>query len=562
MLGQNVCSICGANYEYAGGRWKCPACGAYKAEELSGEEVTLLYNAAQKLRLLDFDEAEKAYSDIIERYPNNPEGYWGRLLSRHGIKYEENFDGKKIPTCYAGIDSITSDRDYAMALSLADGDTKVYYEKQAEYMEGVRKEWVEKAKREKPYDIFISYKDGDLENGIERTEDSIAAQELYIHLTRKGYRVFFSRESLRDKVGEKYEPYIFGALSTAKVMLIYGSKPEYIASTWIKNEWTRYAKRIQSGEKKSNSLIVACDGFSPSELPKALSSRQCMDAGSKNFYTDLDAIIVSIIKEKENTAKKSEKKKSKKLPIAVASCAALTVLFLSVIMYLSKNPAGKNDNISSITDSKYGVVISTGDKSFDKNTSVLVEKLLSGAQYNSLVSTVGTVKSLEIDNAVIYDIECDAEISEKVTVKVAYSKSNSESTVKVYYVSEDKSVIEEHNCSYGGGFVEFETVHFSYYVICEVMEKAAPVVDDAVVRFISNGGDGSMEYVAVKTNATVTLPQNAFIRAGYTFAGWSTSDSGSVEYEDGARKILSLNSASVSSPLPPSDSVMFSTLAT
>ena len=89
----------------------------------------------------------------------------------------------------------------------------------------------------------------DLANGIDRTQDSVEAQELYIHLTKKGYHVFYSRESLRDKIGEKYEPYIFNALSTAKVMLVYGSKPEYITSTWFKNEWTRYEKRIKAGEK-------------------------------------------------------------------------------------------------------------------------------------------------------------------------------------------------------------------------------------------------------------------------------------------------------------------------
>ena len=111
-MSQNICNICGANYEYRNGRWKCPACGAFKAEELSNEEVTLFYNAAQKLRLCDFDEAEKAYTDIIEKFPKNPNGYWGRLLSRYGIKYEEDFDGRKIPTCYAtSIESVISDKD-------------------------------------------------------------------------------------------------------------------------------------------------------------------------------------------------------------------------------------------------------------------------------------------------------------------------------------------------------------------------------------------------------------------------------------------------------------------
>ncbi len=311
MSTQSVCNICGANYEYRNGRWKCPACGAFKAEELSNEEVTLLYNAAQKLRLSNFSEAEEEYADIIEKYPSNANAYWGRLLSKYGIKYEEDFDGRKIPTCYAtSIESVMSDSDYLKAIEFADDDTRKYFTQQAEYIERVRQEWINKAQKEKPYDVFICYKDSDLEKGIERTEDSINAQEIYIHLIEQGYRVFFSRESLRDKVGEKYEPYIFNALSTSKVMLVYGSSAEYIKSTWLKNEWHRYYKKIVSGEKHQESLIVACDGFSPSELPTILSSRQCLDAKRKAFFSDLDKCIRRIIDESTEYAAPMQKKKA------------------------------------------------------------------------------------------------------------------------------------------------------------------------------------------------------------------------------------------------------------
>ena len=301
MTNQSICNICGANYVYRNGRWICPACGAYKAEELSNEEVTLLYHAAQKLRLADFGEAELAYDDIVQKYPQNAEGYWGRLLARYGIKYEEDFDGKKIPTCYATtIESVMGDRDYQRALELAEPDMQVYYARQANYIERVRKEWVEKASREAPYDVFICYKDSDLANGIDRTQDSIAAQELYIHLMEQGYRVFFSRESLRDKVGEKYEPYIFNALSTAKVMLVYGTNSDYITSTWLKNEWTRYEKRIRAGEKQEGSLVTICDGFSPNELPHILATAQCFDATKRSFYGDLDKYVKKYVHGEEN----------------------------------------------------------------------------------------------------------------------------------------------------------------------------------------------------------------------------------------------------------------------
>ena len=335
-MNPNICNNCGGDYEYRGGRWICRACGSYKPEELSNEEVTLLYTASQKLRLADFDEAEQAFDDIIQKYPQNPNGYWGRLMSKYGIKYEEDFDGRRIPTCYAAsIESITSASDYLSALQYADAENRAYYESQAAYMESVRKEWVERASKEKPYDIFICYKDSDSANGIERTWDSVATQDLYIHLCNKGYRVFYSHESLRGKVGEKYEPYIFNALSTAQVMLVYASKPEYVNSAWLKNEWTRYKKRMAAGEKQPNSLLVACDGFSPGDLPRALSSMQCLNANQRSFYSDLDETIDRIIRGGDSSPVKgipsagpeAGKKRSRKKESGIAAlCVTLAVL--------------------------------------------------------------------------------------------------------------------------------------------------------------------------------------------------------------------------------------------
>ena len=42
-MNQNICNICGANYEYRNGRWKCPACGrrmtAKKLERIKMETM-------------------------------------------------------------------------------------------------------------------------------------------------------------------------------------------------------------------------------------------------------------------------------------------------------------------------------------------------------------------------------------------------------------------------------------------------------------------------------------------------------------------------------------------
>ena len=326
-MGADICDHCGGSYIYTNGRYVCQACGSYKPEEISNEEVTLLCMAYQKLRTARFKAARRAFDDIIQEYPENPSAYWGRLMAKYGVKYERDVDGRMIPTCYAtSIKSVLNDSDYKKALQYADEENKRYYQEKAEYMERVRKEWAEKANKEKPYDIFICYKETD--HNEKRTKDSVAAQKLYTHLTAKGYRVFFSRESLKDKIGEKYEPYIFNAISTAKIMIVYGSNPEYINSTWLKNEWRRYEKMIHERKKKPDSLILAYEGFSPKELSDVFSSRQGIEAGKKDFYSRLDKTIERILDSKKEGGKiplVSEKKKSKK-PFLIALLLLLTVI--------------------------------------------------------------------------------------------------------------------------------------------------------------------------------------------------------------------------------------------
>ncbi len=294
-MGKNICNICGATYVLKHGKMVCPACGAYKPEEISNEEDTLLYNASQILRLSNFDEAAELFQDITVRFPQSSKGYWGLVLATYGIKYETDYDGKKIPTCFAtSYESIYDDKNYLMALKLASKDDREYYQKQADIIENNRLEWINKAQKEKPYDIFICFKDTELSDGIQRTRDSYEAGELYNHLTKKGYNVFFSRESL-SCYGEQYEPYIFNALNTAKVMIVYGTSAEYITSTWVKNEWTRFAKKIANKEKAPNSLVLCYHGFNPSTLPAPLKTTQSIDVDTITWMDRLDSFISSIL---------------------------------------------------------------------------------------------------------------------------------------------------------------------------------------------------------------------------------------------------------------------------
>ena len=307
-MDKNVCPHCGEPFSLDTklNRYHCRYCGYVKPFEATEEEQSLLYAAAQKLRMADFDEARDLYDDIASKFPSSAEARWGIVLCEYGIKYEDDYDGKKIPSCYAArYESFLEDPNYKKALQLADKNLRNYYESQAKRIEATRKEWVEKAEKEPPYDIFLSFKD--TEDG-ERTVDSYEAHDIYTHLTKLGYRVFFSRVTLKDKTGSNYEPYIFAALNSAPVMLVFGSKPEYITSTWIKNEWTRFLSRIRNKQKRDDALCVIVKGFSPNLLPKALRNRQCLNRDDITFIKDLESYCDKVINESRVKTPKIEHK--------------------------------------------------------------------------------------------------------------------------------------------------------------------------------------------------------------------------------------------------------------
>lgn len=70
-------------------------------------------------------------------------------------------------------------------------------------------------------------------------------------LTKEGFKVFFARYTLEDKLGTAYEPYIYAALNSARVMVVVGTKPQYFNAVWVKNEWSRYLGLMKQGKKKT-----------------------------------------------------------------------------------------------------------------------------------------------------------------------------------------------------------------------------------------------------------------------------------------------------------------------
>ena len=227
-----------------------------------------------------------AYEKLLEQDDTDAEAHWGAVISRYGIEYvEDPVSKKRIPTCHrVQVTSILADADYLAAVENApDNTSRDLYKQQAAEIAEIQKGILAISANEKPYDVFICYKETD-ENG-QRTRDSALAQDVYYGLTSEGYKVFFSRITLEDKLGQAYEPYIFAALNSAKVMVVIGTKLEYFNAVWVKNEWSRYLSLMKSD--RSRLLIPCYRGMDPYDLPDELSSLQSQDMGKIGFIQDL-----------------------------------------------------------------------------------------------------------------------------------------------------------------------------------------------------------------------------------------------------------------------------------
>ncbi|MBQ8439310.1 MAG: InlB B-repeat-containing protein [Clostridia bacterium] len=291
------CKICGGTLEIDGAQSvaTCEYCGTKQTlPKLDDERHANLYDRANHFRRNnDFDKAMGIYENILNEDNTDAEAYWSIVLCRYGIEYvEDPATHKRIPTVNrAQFTSVFDDEDYKSALQYADGYQREIYEAEATAINEIQKGILAISQKEEPFDVFVCYKETDA-NG-RRTQDSVLATELYHELTREGFKVFFSRITLEDKLGIAYEPYIFAALNSAKVMVVLGTRPEHFNAVWVKNEWSRYLALIKNGAKKT--LIPAYRDMDPYDLPEEFSHLQAQDMSKLGFMQDLTRGIRKIV---------------------------------------------------------------------------------------------------------------------------------------------------------------------------------------------------------------------------------------------------------------------------
>lgn len=284
------CKMCGASLKFNEGAstTTCEYCATEQTiPSISDEKLENFFNRANHFRRSnDFDKAISAYENILNEDNTNAEAHWGIVLSKFGIEYvDDTAKNIKVPTCHRmQIESILTDEDYKKALEYApDLMSKRVYEEQAKQIATIQKQILAISQKEEPFDVFICYKETD-ETGT-RTKDSVLAQDIFYRLQEQGLKVFYSRLTLEKVIGQKYEPYIFAALNSAKVMVVLGTKTEYFSATWVKNEWSRYLKIVQTNREK---IIIPCySEIDAYELPDELMQLQSLDMSRIGFMQDL-----------------------------------------------------------------------------------------------------------------------------------------------------------------------------------------------------------------------------------------------------------------------------------
>ena len=337
------CKMCGGDLKITEGNTvcECEYCGTKQTVPTLDNEkkLTLFSRAGRLLRNCEFDKASGVFESIVAEFPEEAEAYWGLVLCKYGIEYvDDPATGKKIPTCHrSSFESVLDDTNYEQACENTDAVARRVYRDEARQLEELRKSIIEVSGKEEPYDIFISYKETD-ENG-NRTLDSVIAQDIYTELTEKGYRVFFSRISLEDKLGVEYEPYIFAALNSAKVMLVVGTDYDNFDAVWVKNEWSRFLKLIASGQKKV--LIPVFKNMDPYDMPREFSKLAAQDMGKVGAMQDLLRGIDKLFDGKQKTASAVES--SAQTVNVVSANPTVTSLLERAFMFLEDGNFEKAD---------------------------------------------------------------------------------------------------------------------------------------------------------------------------------------------------------------------------
>lgn len=380
---------------------KCKSCGANVIlPDLEDHEILHLLDQAYIQRNnYAFDEAISTYNHVLSKSPNEICALEGLILCKYGIVYVKDPKTKKnIPTCHRYCpDSIYKDQEFIKYFYLCPTEEEKQVFKLMGYqINQLQKKIAEQVKKEKDYDIFISFKAKD-END-KSTEDAYIARELYDQLTSEGYEVFMSDVSLKNRINEDFEPIIYNALHTSEVFILVGTSKKNVYSPWVRNEWSRFIDIVKNSDGRLNNdfFIRVFKGMSANDMPRIENRNvQGVDASDLLYKKRISDYIKQLIKPSNS---KNEKESAKK----------------AVNYYNAKNTEDLSRNILACNDTKTKIHLVNTFLMPDEKRDLfgLLELAISNIK-NHVKKYDGTINALEEElyNAWIVKIEqCNRKI--------------------------------------------------------------------------------------------------------------------------------------------------------
>ncbi|MDE5834477.1 MAG: toll/interleukin-1 receptor domain-containing protein, partial [Ruminococcus sp.] len=278
---------------------KCDYCDSVQTiPDLSSEKKLKLFNKANALRFAcDFDRAGDVYKDIVTDFPEEAEAYWGLCLCKYGIEYVVDPETQnRVPTCHrTSFEKIQDIPEFRKVLEYSDINLRNIYIQLAEVIDNIQQRILAIAVNEKPFDVFICYKETD-ENG-NRSADALLAEKLYSELTRQNIKVFFAPVNLKGKLGTELYHYIYSAINSEQIMVCVGTSQEHFDSVWVRNEWSRFIELMK--KDKSKILIPCYSEMSVSQLPVEFRGFQAQDLTETDSFENVVKNVQDIMKASE-----------------------------------------------------------------------------------------------------------------------------------------------------------------------------------------------------------------------------------------------------------------------
>ncbi|MCR4593432.1 MAG: DUF6273 domain-containing protein, partial [Clostridiales bacterium] len=339
----------------------------------------------------------------------------------------------------------------------------------------------------------------------------VIANDLYHQLTQEGFKVFFSRITLEDKIGTAYEPYIFAALNSAKVMVVLGTKPEYFNAVWVKNEWSRFLALVKESNGKKM-LVPAYRDMDPYDLPEEFSHLQAQDMSKLGFMQDLIRGIKKITGENET-------KTTEKVVIETGStntAALLKRAFMSL-----------EDKEWEKADSFCEQVLNTDPE----NADAYLGKLLAEMHIESKDKLRDSMDPFDGSNNYAKAVRFSDSLAQELKADNEYIRNRNEEERKQGLYNNAESIMskaktEEDYLSAAEGFKQIPGFNDADQKVAECTEKAAIARKDVVYVQALSLLSGNKECLENALALFKTIP------------GWRDSDSQAAQCEERIAKII------------------------